>query len=343
VCGGFLFSTRREKVDPVTHALAGLVVGQLFQADGVGLAVATTGALAPDVEFLTRRIPRTAFLDYHHGLVHTLPGGLVAGFLIAVAAGTVTGRDWISLLPLALAGIASHIVLDLLMHNNGIALLAPCSRRRFSIPLVWGLNPISTSPRCRERTYGTCLVCQANGMRYNPFFWVLLAALAARLAVPTYARAWGAIAVIMLLGIALYSNRMRIRALAASGKDKHSLRRRAFPASFDLSLWLVLLEGHLDFRAVLADSRNTRLLWEKTIPKRPPPPPVMASERLLSVRGFRNSVMFPHWDHRRLNGVDHVTWSDLSYLFSQDVDLYELHVQMAGDGSVLQNEFNERW
>jgi len=330
-------------VDPVTHALAGVVVGQLFNADGVGLAVATAGALAPDAEFLTRRIPRTAFLDYHHGLVHTLPGGLIAGVIIAAAAAILAGRGFLSLLPIAWAGIGSHIALDLLIHNNGIALLAPFSRRRYSCPVVLGLNPITASPHCRERRYGTCLLCQANGMRFNPFFWVLLAAVAARLAFPQGGRAAGWIAVALLTGFILFSNRRRIKALAISGEEETVLRRKAFPAAFNLNRWLVLQEDHGRYHAALVDVRPARRIWERTIVKRFPPPAVLAGERLLSVRGFKNSVMFPHWRCRRVDGVDQVTWSDLSYLFSDAVELYALHVRMAGDGSIVQNEFNERW
>jgi len=330
-------------VDPLTHVLAGVVVGQLFDADGVGLAVATVGALAPDAEFLTRRIPRTAFLDYHHGIVHTLTGGLFAGLVIAAVAGALTGREWIPLLPLALAGVGSHIGLDLLMHNNGIALLAPFSRWRFSCPVVLGLNHHTASTRCRERKYGTCLLCQANGLRFNPFFWVLLAAVVARLSVPQLGRAWGILAVSILVGLSLYSNSVRIGALALAADGKNLLRRKAFPASFDMSRWLVLQEDHEAFRAVLTDGRAGCRLWERAIPKGHRPPPVIASERLLSVRGFKNSVMFPHWTHERVDGVDHVTWSDLSYLFSGGTELYTLRVQLAGDGSVLRNEFHERW
>lgn len=330
-------------MDPVTHALAGVVVGQLFNADGVGLAVAAAGALAPDAEFLTRKIPRTAFLDYHHGLVHTLPGGFIAGVIIAAAGAILAGRDFLPLLPIAWAAIGSHIVLDLLIHNNGIALLAPFNRRRYSCPVVLGLNPVTASPHCRERRYGTCLLCQANGMRFNPFFWVLLAAVAARLAFPRGGRAAGWVAVALLAGFSLYSGRRRIKALAVAEDKEAVLRRKAFPAAFNLNRWLVLQEDAERYHAALVDVREARPIWERTIAKGSPPPPVIASERLLSVRGFKNSVMFPHWRCRRVDGLDQVAWSDLSYLFSDAVELYALHVRMTGDGAIVQNEFNERW
>lgn len=332
-----------DRVDPFTHVLAGIVVGGLCDADGIGLAVAAAGALAPDAEFLTRRIPRTAFLDYHHGIVHTLPGGLIAGLLIAVAGGLLSGREWLSLLPLALGGVASHVCLDLLMHNNGIALLAPFSRRRFSFPVVLGLNPVTASTRCRERRYGTCLQCQASGLRFNPFFWTLLTAAVACIAVPQLGRVWGILTLSILFGLILYSNRMRMAALAVTGNGEHAVRRKAFPASFGMARWLVLCEGGDEFHAALADGRARRVLWERRMPKRLPPPPVKASERLLSVRGFKNSVMFPYWTWHKVDGVDHVAWSDLSYLFAEHVELYTLHLKMDEGGQLLQNEFHERW
>lgn len=330
-------------MDPLTHALAGVVTGGLFGPDGVGVAVAVAGALAPDAEFVTRRIPRTAFLDYHHGLAHTILGGLAAAGATACVAGLVTGRSWASLLPLALAGLASHLVLDLLMHNNGIALLAPFSRRRYSFPLVLGLNPRTASPQCRNRGYGTCLVCQAHGMRLNPFFWVLLAAACATLGAPRLARTWSVTAFVALAGLSLYANRRRSRAISACAPSARGSRCKAFPASHSMREWLVLREEPTEWHATLVDGSSGVRRWERVIARAQPPAAVLATDRLLSVRGFKNSVMFPHWSHEHLDGVDHVTWHDLSYLFSDSVELYALHVRMAEDGRLIQNEFHERW
>jgi hypothetical protein len=33
----------------------------------------------------------------------------------------------------------------------------------------------------------------------------------------------------------------------------------------------------------------------------------------------------------------------LSYSFSEDVELYTLHIRIDADGEIIQNEFHERW
>ncbi|MBN1425334.1 metal-dependent hydrolase [Candidatus Fermentibacteria bacterium] len=330
-------------MDPFTHVLAGVVVGGLFEADAAGYATAVAAAIAPDAEFVTRKIPRTAFLDYHHGLAHTIPGGAAAGLLIAALAGAVTGRGWLPFLPLAMGGVASHVILDLLMHNNGIALFAPFSRRRFSFPLVLGLNPVTASPSCRDHRYSTCIACQANGLRFNPFFWVLLAAAVASVAVPQLGSVWASLAIVVVLGISLRANQLRRTALAVAGVSDKSWRRKAFPATHSGNQWLVLQEDSKGIHAALIDAAQRRSLWRRRIEYRPAPGPVESTESLLSVRGFKNSVLFPFWSHRREGGDNHVIWQDLSYLFSEDVELYALHVRTDESGSVLHNEFNERW
>ncbi|MCU0613416.1 MAG: metal-dependent hydrolase, partial [Candidatus Eisenbacteria bacterium] len=261
-------------MDPLTHVIAGVVAGGLLEADAAGFATAAVAAMAPDAEFVTRRIPRTAFLDYHHGVVHSIPGGILAGFVIAMGAGAILGRGWESMLPFALAGVGSHIALDLLMHNNGIALFAPFSRRRYSFPVVLGLNHLTSSRTCRDQKYGTCIACQARGLRYNPFFWVLLIAALACLAVPALSRAWAILALSVLVGLSFNATSYRSVALGVAGNAPHALRVKAFPASHSMSRWLVLREEPEETRATLVEARGPRVLWARSVPKQIPPPPV---------------------------------------------------------------------
>ncbi len=330
-------------MDPFTHILGGVVAGALLGADQAAMAVAAVSALAPDAEFVTRRIPRTAFLDYHHGVSHTVPGGLLLSVFIALAAATITQRPWGALLPFASSGVASHVVLDLLMHNNGIALFAPFSRRRFSFPLVLGLNPQTSSPSCPDRRYGTCIACQARGLRFNPFFWVLLAGTLMCVTFPRFARGWALLSVAILVAVCVRADRRRRAALAMVPSAPGVVRHKAFPADHRVARWLVLTELPDRFDAALVDSAGGEIVWRLDVPKRPPPEPVARSEKLLSVRGFKNSVMFPSWSYESRDGLHHVTWRDLSYLFSQEVELYTLHVAFEEGGGLVQNEFHERW
>ncbi len=331
-------------MDPLTHALAGFLAGSALGADGPGIAVAVGGAILPDAEFVTRKIPRTAFLDYHHGLPHGVPGGVVLGLALGTAAAWALGRPWAAVTLLALAGVASHMLMDLLMHNNGIALWAPFSRRRTSIPLVLGLNPWTASPRCRHRRYGTCLACQGRWALHNPFTWLFLIAVALALALPRHRQpvALAGCAIALFFGIALYVRKKRAFRLALRDTPD-PVRAAAFPASHRLNAWLVVSEEPQKYVASSVDCARGHVLRTQTFPKRQPPQPVRQTESMLSVRGFRNSVVFPYWRYRREGDEDHVIWQDLSCTYSPEVELYTLHIRLASDGAVLQDEFHERW
>jgi len=331
-------------MDPLTHVVAGYVVGAAGGGGEVEIATAFLASMAPDVEFITRKIPRTAFLDYHHGLTHTVFGGTLAAVGLSAIIGWSTGASWFSLFPFALAGIASHIILDLLMHNNGIALWAPFSRRRVAFPLVLGLNPRTASKHCKDGRYGTCLVCQAHGAVFNPFLWILLTATIIGVALPAFRQPAAGLALALLLVYSLIalSRKHRVHRLIPA-KTSSVFRRKVFPASFDLRTWLSVGETDSGFEVSLSDVSRKAILWTKVFPKQSLPSAVEKSESLLSVRGFLNSVIFPYWNHESENEIDHITWSDLSYSFSNDVELYTLHVRTDANGAIVQNEFHERW
>jgi hypothetical protein len=331
-------------MDPLTHALAGFLAGASLGADGPGIAVAVGGAILPDAEFITRKIPRTAFLDYHHGLPHGVPGGVVLGITLGTVAAWALGRPWTATALLALAGVASHILMDLLMHNNGIALWAPFSRRRTSMPIVLGLNPRTASPHCRHRRYGTCLACQGRWALHNPFTWLFLVATVTALALPSVRQpvALAGCAAGLLLGIALYVSKKGALRLALRDADR-PVRAAAFPASHRLDTWLVVREEPESFVVSSIDTSHRGELRTETFPKRQPPEPVRRTESMLSVRGFKNSVVYPYWSYCKEADGDHITWQDLSCTYSPDVELYALHISLAPDGTVLQDEFHERW
>jgi hypothetical protein len=331
-------------VDPLTHGLAGAIAGSLLDADGTGIAVAVGAALLPDAEFVTRKIPRTAFLDYHHGVLHGVPGGTILGLAWGTLMAWALGRPWAATTLLALAGSASHILMDLLMHNNGIALWAPFSRRRTFMPIVLGLNPRTASPRCRERRYGTCLLCQGRWALDNPYTWLFLVGTVLSLALPGSRRGIAAAtaALGLLLGGIAYQRKRRALHMVTSANDR-TLRAAAFPASHRLDTWLAVSEEPDRFRVASVDVRREQLVWTRLLAKRPAPEPVRRTGSMLSVRGFRNSVVFPYWDYHREGDEDHIVWQDLSCLHDPDVELYTLHIRLASDGSVLEDEFHERW
>lgn len=330
-------------VDPLTHVLSGIVAGAAVSSHRWAMVVGMASAVLPDAEFVTRRIPRTSFLDYHHGLGHTVLGGALLAWLGGIVGRWLTGLSFATSLAAAAAGVASHVLLDLAMHNNGIALFAPLSRRRFSFPLVLGLNPVTASPRCASQEYGVCLRCQASWMVRNRWFWVLVATAPPCLLLPRWAPLWTAATGLILSTFALRSNSRRVKALHMVPRTPHASRRKAFPAAADLSQWLVVERTPEAILATLADVAHGQVRWRREISLSDPPEPVRATSSLLSVRGFLNSVMFPWWTCEEDEEGWSITWRDASYLFSEQVDLYTLRIRVSRDGTILQNEFHERW
>jgi len=97
-------------MDPVTHGLAGFLVGQgaFRERWGIPAALAVTaGALAPDVDSLAFAWDQFAVLTYHRGLTHSvfgIPGlAMVTGALLWLLTGR---RHYWRLTGLAALGIA---------------------------------------------------------------------------------------------------------------------------------------------------------------------------------------------------------------------------------------------
>jgi inner membrane protein len=139
-------------VELVTHALLGAAVGLSMRGisvvprrDCVGLAC--TGAIFPDVDFVGFLISPLRFLaDWHQAATHSLLllplWGLLAAGLYAWwrAAGARFGAAVL----LFSAGVASHIGLDVLT-AYGTMLLYPASDQRFSLSLLYVVDPYFTS------------------------------------------------------------------------------------------------------------------------------------------------------------------------------------------------------
>ena len=146
----------------------------------------------------------------------------------------------------------------------------------------------------------------------------------------------------MVYSLVALARKQGVRRLIRAETPRAS-KRKTFPASFNLRTWLSVSEKEDEFESALVDAQKHVVLWRRVFPKQPLPSAVEKSLSLLSVRGFQNSVIFPYWLHETEDGVDHIAWRDLSYSFSRDVELYALHVRVDTEGTIVQNEFHERW
>ncbi len=133
-------------MDPLTHVAAGVGLSRFIAAPQPRPAIlAALGfALLPDLDFVLLFFDRLSYLQHHRGLTHSLVALPVFALLGGLLAWRLGGRRWFR--PIVLLGaavLASHLFLDLAT-SYGIQLLSPFSRRKFSLDLLFIVDPLLT-------------------------------------------------------------------------------------------------------------------------------------------------------------------------------------------------------
>lgn len=126
-------------MDIVTHAAMGIVLAAPFlDSHPAAAACFVFGAVLPDLDALSRVLGKRAFLCWHQTYTHSLP--LIA--VVALAAWPVLRAAGVSdpwAAPALGIGMTLHALLDV-TNTYGITLLAPFSKRRFSLEWVFFID-----------------------------------------------------------------------------------------------------------------------------------------------------------------------------------------------------------
>jgi len=173
-----------DRMDPLAHALAGTLIARTHPSRSKGLVTACLiGAVIPDIDIVLTFWGKDNYLLEHRGFTHSLMGLLPMSFLAACLAYLwVRQREdkasfW-SLWSLALAGVVSHILLDLCT-SWGTMVLWP-NRTRFAWdelfivdPWYWGLLaiPLLLSFFWKDRRVAICVAGMAVAMAYHGMAW----------------------------------------------------------------------------------------------------------------------------------------------------------------------------
>lgn len=130
-------------MDPITHALVGIVASEATVGRRIGRAALWLGAVAgaaPDIDVLVDRLTGNPWMSlfYHRGPTHGLP-------VVPLVAGVVAGGFWLfrrrqfaPMFLLALIAVMLHSLLDVVT-SYGTQVLWPISTRRFAydyLPIV---------------------------------------------------------------------------------------------------------------------------------------------------------------------------------------------------------------
>lgn len=135
-------------MDPVTHITAGVLLGQAAKDrfPGVRALVPLTALAAwmPDIDNIVTFFGAEAYMRHHRGYTHSLLGGALLAWLLALCVSRFAGGARVSrLFVLFYLGVLSHLFLDCIT-SYGTGVFLPFSDVRVSMPSVFIIDPIYT-------------------------------------------------------------------------------------------------------------------------------------------------------------------------------------------------------
>jgi membrane-bound metal-dependent hydrolase YbcI (DUF457 family) len=331
-------------MDPLTHMVTGALVAQSLAPEEhrwLTALVAAGAAVVPDLDFLARKAPqKLLFLKLHRGLTHSL---LAVPLIAACAAGSghlLFGLPFSVTFAVCALAAASHLVLDAVMHSTGLQLLWPWSRR-LRLPLLIGLNPLTSSARCAERSLGVCLRCTMHSAVLSPLVLLLWVGFLISLFGPypetsrlTLAAGVGYLAVTLFMRlaarVALHRHLRRSHdPVKASG---------VFPASFSPFRWLGVVQRVGGFEVLTIHPLTVQVALLRRFGPTEQGADVDRGRDTPSVIQFLDNAVFPHVARSGRNLI----WRDLAFAFSDVVSLFAVRVTLDGN-RVVREEFRERW
>ncbi|SCY06081.1 metal-dependent hydrolase [Alkaliphilus peptidifermentans] len=132
-------------MDPLSHAIIGLSIHGLSQAPSLGNPAsigALIGAIAPDLDIITRIKGDYVYLKHHRVETHSIPGIIGVSLLITLGLSLIySSFVFREVFLWTMIGALSHVVFDLL-NSYGVALLYPLNRKKYSINLIMIYDPV---------------------------------------------------------------------------------------------------------------------------------------------------------------------------------------------------------
>jgi len=313
---------------------------------------AVAAATIPDLGFFSRKLPGATFLKVHHGVSHAFTGifvqalltGSLSYFVFSGAIFSYHDISWIALCFTALLGGLSHIFLDWVMHNNGLPLLWPFTYKHFALPLILGVNPKTVARNCGEKKFRTCFGCQFRGSLRNPAAYIITIGGALGFFFYQIRTTLAILTLVGVLAVLLLSLFSRERARKAIDRFNPSLNDSpAYPGRARPDRWL-FVKSHPDesVDVILAKGFPPAILkrWHFT-------PPLLSdfveksAARIIHDLQFAIRHLYPEVTVHE--NVTHINFRDLSYLYSEPMEIGSVKVQIDAQGQVINEEYQEVW
>ncbi len=340
-------------MDPLTHMVTGALAAQALAPEEHRWAFALVGAgagVVPDIDFLARKAKqKLLFLKLHRGFTHSLLALPIIGGCAAASGALLFGAPFWQLLGASVAAAMTHALLDVIMHSTGLKIFWP-GQRGVSLHLVVGLNPLTSSARCGERSLGVCLRCTLHSSVLSPLVLLLWGGFLLALLLP----GWRLLSVLTLALGGLYllacqllrgqAGRVLRRHLRQSQPGADPARARVFPASFDPTVWIGVVPLAEGYEVLKVRALTGRLQGLLAFGPSATGAQVAASRQTETVGEFLNQAVFPHASvYPGREGKELVVWRDLAYAFSPVISLFAARVELGPDRGVRAEEFRERW
>ena len=304
--------------------------------------VAAGAAVVPDIDFVARKASaRLLFLKLHRGLTHSLAAVPIIGACAAGSGHLLLGLPLWSTFWISCLAALSHLVLDAVMHSTGLQLLWPF-RRRMKLPLLIGLNPLTSSARCAERSLRVCMRCTMHSAILSPLVLLIWAGFAMGL-LPTVP--WARVSQLTLAAALAYlalSATLRLRAgvlLRRQLREAGGSVVGVYPASFNPARWLGLGAAAGGHTLWALNSLKGTAQVQGHHPASDAGPQVDQSRQTETVAQFLDNAVAPHVSRHG----EVVVWRDLAYAFSPTVSLFAVRVRIDQESRVVEQEFRERW
>lgn len=330
----------------VAHIMSGTI------PEPISTLTCMAAAVAPDLDFYSRKLSGAAFLKVHHGFSHSIIGITVQSFLYTAMAYFILQIPWLNLrnpeyrqlFPLVFFSLVSHLLLDWVMHNNGMPFLWPFSRARFAFPLVLGVNPQTVSRNCGQKKFTTCLGCQYRGSLRNPVAWIvwtggiagLFLSCRAGIALATIAAT-----IIYLSAVLILRERART---ALYRLDPDFAGADAFPAKALPNLWLfVISRRDGSARAALVESFSRAIVRKWHFP--PPLISPFVEQSAKRVIADLVSAVRHHYPevHCGSAGITHINFRDLSFIYGEPLELGSVKVDLDKQGTIVSEVYRGVW
>lgn len=296
-------------MDPVTHALSGLVFRQLGFRGKAALFVLVFSAVAPDFDYVTRLWGADAFLHYHRGITH----GILALGIFSLAMGLLFRRrgGFFYNAFLSFLGYSSHLLLDL-TDQYGTRILAPLDLNRYSLDLTFIIDP-----------YISLILLIA----------ILLGRAGRRR--PGLIAAGALLLIVLYLG-GRYSLQGQARQFLKTKIDAHTYQ--VYPLPNGLFRWWFVVRSGDELTTGFVDLLLQKICVYERYRLQMNDPAVIESKKSRVVQRFLDFAVAPYAEVKRGAGKTVVTWRELSYSFLPG-DRFIAEVVMDARGKIIRAAF----